>query len=102
VVNWTYTLWKREYDEDRKVFVSKVTMGGPGSSEEGSLEQLAEHYHKHKQLSHNVWDVLTFDEHDFITTIPAVFRVKKQYTDKPAEIEDILRFEEILDKTFNS
>lgn len=100
MVNWKYTLWKREYDLIKKTFVSKVSRGGTGSPVEGSLEQLAEHHYKNRRDSP---DSITFDENDMITTIPAIVRMRTKggYIDKPAEVEDILKFEEILDKKFN-
>ena len=41
MVNWCYTLWRREYDKGRAVVVSTVTRGGEGIPEERkNLEEL--------------------------------------------------------------
>ena len=96
-MNWKYTLWKREYDNGKEVFVSTLSRNSPGAPNEGSLENLADYYHRNRPRDNS----LTFDPRATITTIPALVRKKGQFIDIPATKEDILEFERVLDEKFN-
>jgi len=103
MVNWVYTLWERHYDGKGFVFVSSVHRGpGQGSGQEGTLEGLAQHHYEHRLSGPGpTGNDLTFDESDWIKTIPTIVRKKGQYVDRPASLSQILEFERVLDKKFN-
>lgn len=95
MAEWTYTLWRREYHHPQKsLFVLNATRHKTCiAGERETIEELARLFYNYKTANN-----ITFDELDFITTIPV--RAGAKYIDRPAFEKDILDLEAHLNRLF--